>query len=420
MSCLKSSLFILLFTIPQMAPAQENLSFNQCIDLVKKNNAEIRASEETLQANIYQIDSVRGSYYPQISGSLGYLQSGPTSLAGSLTGTNYTATLNATENLFNGFADASRVEQAQAQARISNASLLITKAKVSFDLKTSLANFLYSKDAENVAREFQKRRLENLHMVELRFDSGRENKGSLLLSQAYLKQASSDLIKALHNQETSQSDLKKVLGIDNDEPLNINDSIPLKEPSTSQPDYRNIVTSAPNRRQSQAQVEVSEATLNAAKSGFYPTLNLTGSTGTFANQFFPDKEHWSVGLNLSWSFFGGGKDFYSTKSAASTLYAAKSSLTSLERDQLSVLKKAYTNYVEAVEDLKVNEAFLQAAKSRAEIARAKYNNGLLTFDEWDIIENDLIAKTKIYILSKRDRIISEATWEQAQGVGVIP
>lgn len=415
----KWDLIFLFTTISLKAEAHELLSFNQCIELVKRNNADIQSSGENLQSSLYQIDSIRGSYYPQLTGNIGYLQSGPTSLAGSATGNTYSASLNATQNLFNGYSDTSKVAQAHAQSRASRAALEITKSQVSFELKSSFANLLYAKETEKVAMDFQKRRQENFRMVELRFESGRENKGSLLLSQAYLKQAVVDVMKARHLRNTSQSDLKKTLGNDDDRDLDIKDDIPLIEPSKTEPDFRNLIISTPKHQQSEAQLQVAEENLTITKSAFYPTLSLTGSTGKFSDQFFPDKEHWSIGVNFSWPLFNGGKDYYSTKSLTSNLYAAKSNLTSLERDQMSALKKSYANYVEAAEDLKVNEAFLQAAKSRAEIARAKYNNGLLTFDEWDIIENDLINKTKIFIQSKRDRIIAEAAWEQAQGVGVI-
>jgi outer membrane protein TolC len=58
--------------------------------------------------------------------------------------------------------------------------------------------------------------------------------------------------------------------------------------------------------------------------------------------------------------------------------------------------------------------------TRADIARTKYNNGLMTFENWDIIENDLIQRQKSFLQGQRDRVVAEAAWEQAQGKGVIP
>jgi len=54
----------------------------------------------------------------------------------------------------------------------------------------------------------------------------------------------------------------------------------------------------------------------------------------------------------------------------------------------------------------------------AEIARNKYNNGLLTFEDWDVIESDLINRQTTYLQNQRDRVISEAAWENIQGIGV--
>lgn len=407
--------------ISTTAWGQEILSFNQCVDLVKQNNADVRAAQQTLQSSQYLIDSYRGSYLPQLSGTLSFSKTGPNDVAaGVFEATSYAATLNVSENVFNGFADEAKIDSAKATTRSNAAALQIAKAKASYDLKVAFANLLYAKDSEKVTMDFEKRRQDNLRMVELRFESGRENKGSLLLSQAYLEQAKVDVMKAGHARETSETDLQKVVGIDKDVTLDIREDIPLREPSKNEPDYKSIAVITPDRTQAEAQVDVSQASLTSAKSGFFPTLNLTGSAGRLDDQFFPDNDHWSVGATLSIPLFSGGRDYYSTKSAASSLYSSKSNLTSVERTLLSNLKKAYTSYVEAVADMKVDESFLVAAKSRAEIARAKYNNGLLTFDDWDIIENDLITKTKSYLQSKRDRITAEAAWEQAQGVGVIP
>lgn len=90
------------------------------------------------------------------------------------------------------------------------------------------------------------------------------------------------------------------------------------------------------------------------------------------------------------------------------------------RDVRTKLKQTFASYQEAVERLKVDTELLDAATIRAEIARNKYNNGLLSFEDWDIIENDLISRQKFVLQSRRDRIVAEAVWEQAQGKGVIP
>jgi outer membrane protein TolC len=167
------------------------------------------------------------------------------------------------------------------------------------------------------------------------------------------------------------------------------------------------------------QEDSAKASVTVAASNFYPSLNLTGTVGKFGPEFYPDQDRWSLGVTLSLPIFTGGRDYYGYKSAVSSRAAATYNIPKVRKDTLDKLKQAFVAFVEAVEKLKVDTSFKYAAQVRAEIARKKYNNGLLTFEDWDIIENDLITREKTYLQSRRDRGLSEASWEQAQGKGVI-
>ena len=78
-------------------------------------------------------------------------------------------------------------------------------------------------------------------------------------------------------------------------------------------------------------------------------------------------------------------------------------------------KQSFNNFIEVTEKLKVDESFLLAALTRADIARRKYNNGLITFDDWDVIENDLISRQKTALQSQKDRDLAEANWQLTKG-----
>ena len=160
--------------------------------------------------------------------------------------------------------------------------------------------------------------------------------------------------------------------------------------------------------------------MTLARSGFYPSVNLTGSVGREGQEWYPDQDRRTVGLNLTIPLFSGGKDYYTTRSAASSLAAASANRDNVEHQLLVRLRQAYASYVESAEKLKVDQAFLDAADVRARIARSKYNNGLMSFEDWDRIENDLILRQKSLLQSQRERVTAEAAWEQAQGKGVIP
>jgi outer membrane protein TolC len=158
-----------------------------------------------------------------------------------------------------------------------------------------------------------------------------------------------------------------------------------------------------------------------ARADFFPTLSLNGSLGNQGSYLYPDQvDYWKVGVNLSLPLFNGGKDYYSTRSAIEARTAADANRIGVSRDLRAKLEQAFATYRESAAKLQVDASFREAALVRAEIARRQYNNGLSTFTDWDLIESDLIARQKNYLQSRRDRVLSEAAWDQAQGIGAIP
>ncbi len=406
---------VVLTVLGKSSWAEETLSFQECVKRLRQNNAELLSAEENLKSLQSQVRGYYGAYLPQISANLGY-QKGESLAVGS---EGYTASLNASQNVFNGFADSAKISEAEGKLKVAEANLQSVKAKLSYDLKVAFVGMLYAQDSIRLSNNILKRRTENLNMVELRFQSGRENKGSLLLSRANLRQAQLDSLKAANFLENSRSDLIRVLGLSPEEKIEVTGGVPETLPSKTMPLFTDLVELTPEKIQSQGQIQSAQASLQGATSGFLPTLNLSGSVGKRGDSFFPEEENWNVGASLSWSLFSGGKDYFSRKSAFSQKLVAENNWRNLRLNMISQLRQSYLSFVEAVEELKVSEAFVEAGTVRAEIGRSKYNNGLASFDDWDRIENDLITYQKNQILKRKDRVLAEATWEKTQGTGVL-
>ncbi|WP_415064179.1 TolC family protein [Bdellovibrio sp.] len=395
--------------------AKEVLSFEDCVRLLRQNNAELLSAEENYKSLQSQVRSYYSSYLPQISANLGY-QKGETTATDT---EGYTASLSATQNIFNGFADSAKISEAEGKLKVAEANLKAVKAKLSYDLKSAFVGTLYAQDSIKLSKSILQRRTENLNMVELRFQSGRENKGSLLLSRANLKQAQLDSLKAEHALDNSRSALIRVLGLNPEDQMEVSGSFPQSLPPKELPSFVDLVEKTPEKLQAQGQIQTAAGVLQESTSGFLPTLNVSGAVGKRGVGFFPEEDTWNVGASLSWSLFSGGRDYFSRKSAFSQKLVAENNWRNSRLDMIAQLKLSYLGFVEAVEELKVSDSFVEAGTVRAEIGRSKYNNGLLTFDDWDRIENDLITYQKNQILKKRDRAVAEAGWEKTQGTGVL-
>jgi outer membrane protein len=417
------ALAALLLACPQLS-ASETLTWQDCVRLVSQQNPDVRASQETLSSSEAQANAAYSGFMPQVSANASFNRGTSASFSGttpsgSSTSDKYDASIDMSQNVFAGFADVGRVKQGKANRDVSKAALDVTKVQVSFDLKGAFATILYAQDYEALAQRIIKRREENALMVGLRFDAGIENKGSLLLAKSFLSQAKFDKTVAHHDFEVSRERLARVLGIDDSKDIRIAGKVPIEEPG-KEPDFKAVVATLPAHQQAVAQERSSKAGVTVARSQFFPSVDIVGAVGRQGDTFFPDEDRNFVGVNFGVPIFNGAANYFNYRSASATSKASEAQRESVDRQALPNLRQAYRLFVEAVAKLKVDREFAEAAEVRAEISRAKYQNGLQSFEDWDIIESDLITKQKTVLQSERDVILAEAAWQQAQGRGSIP
>jgi outer membrane protein len=428
MNCIKLILISVLI-FPSFLWGAQVLSFQNCIELALEKNTELKSAQSTFYSFENKEGAAKYNFFPQLSAdivndrgeNIGFLRSDSTESTSSYTKTNtYSALMTARQNVFNGLADSAGTDQAGANTKASGQGLIITKAKLSFDLKNSFEGLRFAKEYQKLTKQIIKRRKENLNIVELRYHNGMENKGSVLLSKATLQQAEYDNLVARNAERVSTAALARAVGLDEFADITIEGEVPISEPPAT-PDFKKLVPATPYFQQAFFQEEGAEAGKVVARSEFFPKFNIFATAGKQGDYLWPDKEkRWSLGFTLTLPFFNGGRDYYGTKSAVDTWAASVSNRIEVSRDVLQKLEKAYADFIEAVARYNVDFSFMEASKLRAEIARRKYNNGLLIFDDWTIIEDDYVRNSKTYLLSKRDRVIAEANWEYTQGKGVIP
>jgi outer membrane protein len=410
--------FLFLAAAPGAASAA-SLTWEEALREAAAHNPALRAATRNLEAAGYDERGAYANFLPSVNGSLTYTRAGSApENGGALSQDSYGAQLTASQNVFNGLADQGRVTQAQAALDRSKATLQQAKANLSYDLKAAFAGMLYAQAYSELAAQIVKRREDNLSLVELRFDNGSENKGSVLLSKANLEQAKLEALQAKNAVDVARTELARVLGRDEFGELKAAGAVPVAPPKRDF-DLRSLASATPVTLQSEASEKSADAGVTVAQSGFFPTLNLNGSTGRSGQTFFPQDGRWSVGLTLNVPIFSGGSTYYGTKSAFRVAEAATLNKENTYREEARKLNQAFAVYEQAAQRLEVDKAFAEASSVRATIGRQRYNNGLLSFENWDVIESDLINRQKSLIQSQRDRVTSEAAWEQAQGKGVI-
>jgi len=395
----------------------EELGWAAAVEEATRGNAELQSARSSVASSEELVRAARSGFFPQVSAGLSHTDIEGTAVSTTTSG--YNASLSATQNLFAGFQDSAKVDQAEASREAAEAGLAIVRARLNLDLKSAYAGLLYAQENVALTQRIVQRLAENVRLVELRFEAGRENKGSLLLTQANLAQARYDHLQARQAMLAAQTQLARVLGRNETHDLTVREPPPRAEPGAT-PDFEQLLPGVPDYRLYLAQEKAASAGVQLARAGFYPSVNLSGSLARDGADWFPEDDRRSLTASITVPLFNGGRDYYTTRSSAALLTASTANKDNAERAARLRLRQAFNAYVEAAEKLRVDAAFVEAAEARAQIARSKYNNGLMSFEDWDRIETDLIQRHKIALAGRRDRITAEAAWEQAQGKGVIP
>lgn len=428
----KLSLLILAFGIlPTAMATAQPISWTESVQRTSVSNPDLESAQSTLRAQQVAEKAAASGYFPTLSASVNYNYgntSTTTIVAGSTgfdatnttgPGSTYTTNLTATQNLFEGFQDQAKVNQAKGNRQVAEAALTGTKAQVSYNLKNAFAGLVYTQNLVSLTEDIIKRREANLKLVQLSFEGGSENRGSVLLSKANLEQSRLEHLQAVNALSTARTTFARILGMEDRDDVEVQGMVPIAEPP-SQVNFNELAAENPDYLQAAAREKVAQAGLTLAQAGFYPSLNLTGSSTDSGTSWYPDRNRWYIGASLSFPLFNGGRDYYGSEGAKQSLRAASYTRVS-DRDQALIkLKTNYATYVESAQKVIVDQSFVEAAVVREKVSRQKYNNGLQTFDDWDLIENDLITRQKSLLATQRDRTTAEAAWEQVQGKGSLP
>lgn len=413
-----------------------SLNWETILTYVVNENPRLKAARQDWESAQYGERAAFAAFLPKVSATATASRTGATtknSSAGAIvtngvvfgggSGTNvnnnWVTSLNLTQNLFNGLEDRARVKQAEWKSQNSYWTFVRTKADVSYDLKVAYANLLYAQEYVTLSQDILERRENNYKLVSIRFDSGRENKGSVLLSEANMEQARLDLIRAKDNLRVSKETIKSIMNKDHFEDFEIVGEPPL--PNINIPDnkYDELAVETPDYHQALTLERSAEEGIKVVRANFMPNLDIGANVSRQGPDFFPENERWSMALTLTIPIFDGLVDRSNYKAAVVNRYAADERKRSTFLNLIPQMKQAQVEAKQSDIKFKVDSKFKKATETRAEISRAKYNNGLLTFDDWDIIENDLIQKQNTYLQSKRERIIKYAAWEKVIGKGDI-
>ncbi|MDP2913216.1 MAG: TolC family protein [Candidatus Omnitrophota bacterium] len=409
--------------------AGEALEWKECVREAIKQHPELMTSLEKVNQAKANKEITRSAVMPQITGNAsettakgaafgssgGTGQSDITVSSTRKPKTTYEYSVTGQQLLFDGFKTSFDLSSAERNIVSSRYNYDVTSSNIRLRLKTAFSNLLSSQELLKVTEEIEARRKQNLELVKLRYEGGREHRGSLLTAEADVAQASYDVNQAGRSIYFSQRQLTKELGRSSFRPMAAKGELEVKERVSERPNFDELVETTPFLQQLIAQKEAAKFGLKSAYADFFPQVYASGNIGNSNVDAFPDKNEWSGGVSLTLPIFDGGNRFAAVSKAKAVLGQASDDERSGRDSVILTLADTWTRLQNTVENVAVQRKFLEATEERAKIARAEYAIGLMSFDNWIIIENNLASAKKSFVNSEVNSLIAEAGWVQAKG-----
>jgi outer membrane protein TolC len=394
------------------AGAQEVLTWQDCIkEALQKHPDLISAKEVVNQFKADKLGTI-STMLPQVSTEVSQsISKAP--LANQINTSSYGVT--AQQLLFDGLKTPYDIATASKNVKASQYSYDVTSSNIRLRLRTAFISLLSSQELLTITKDIAQRRKQNADLVKLLYDGGMENRGSLLTAEANLSQAEFNIVQSERAITVAQRQLSKEMGRAAASPVQATGDLEVVNVKQEKPNFEALATTNPSLENLSAKKEAAQFGLKSAKAEFFPQIFANASAGRIQTDLPSHNDDWSVGITLTLPIFEGGRRWADVSRARAVLNQAQADERSGRDGVILTLEQAWTAWQNAVDTVAVQKEVLQAAEERAKISRVEYSNGLLTFDNWTIIEDNFAQAQTSLLATQANAFIAEAQWIQAQG-----
>jgi len=400
----------MLVLLADFAGAQTNIWFdwNACVAAALAGNPDLVAAGLDVDGAAVDVDKANSGRLPQVKAS------GSARTSDSSDGETYSAGVSASQLIYDMGRSGGEVDRARVGELAARADLESVSADVRYQLRTAYVKALKAQRLTDLSAEILKRREDSTRLIRLRYEAGREHRGSLLTAEAKEAEARLEQLQAARSQELAYRELAVVMGMTRAQRFRVKGDVAAPALPTVAPDVEALAAQTPAARRQSLARDSAELALDVTRAGRGPTVQASAEAGR-SGPWPPDEDSWSAGIGLSMPIFEGGGRSAAIRRAGLDLEAVDARTGQDFRRLVETLRQRWVDYQNSVERAGIREKYREATTERAKIAEAQYSGGLLLFDNWIIIENEFVEAEKALVNAQADAMQAEAAWALALG-----
>jgi outer membrane protein len=297
---------------------------------------------------------------------------------------NYQA-FSVTQNLFTGGKLSAGIKQARLQLANAREDERQVKQQLTYDVKQAYYQMWLAMQKLTVARAAYDNMEKHFHNVEKKYQEGLVPLIELLQAEVNWRKLKPDVIAAQNEIASYRSNLALLIGKQEGRELAIEGDAWLQiTPQPSAVTFPDALTVAyrerPELRRMQNNIELAQAGVTIARSGYYPTLALsdTYENDKYDPSSYGGSEIWVLKLDLSGTLFNGFATQAKVAAAKIALQKQLSNEQQLKNEIRLKLEQVYQSLEESMETVAVNRATHDLAAESLRLTQIKRDEGLAT------------------------------------------
>jgi len=389
------------------------LTLEDCISQAKENNLQLLQAKMDIDQARAGVTDANSSYYPSLGLSSGYRYGGDFTEPG--TGS-FSTGINAQYTLYKGGSIRAGTKIAKTRVKIAEENYRQKENEVVLSVKQAFFKILQTQEQISLINNVLKRRNENLTLIKLNYNVGRENEPDVKQAEVSLNQTEYDYMKAEQGLSLAKLGLNRLLNRSDEEI-----AIKYEDRVIEFPGLDTVTKMAKEERpeiiSEKANREVLQAQISQAKSNYLPAVSVSSSYGygLQGDTLLKQKANWSAGINLSLPLFNGFSTSAKVRAATISLKQNDFNLLDLTNNIEQEVKQAYSDWQLATKNLEVSSRTLEATRAAYQLTKLQYEQGRTSYFFLQQKESDLTQAENGYVNSQYNLRASAATLEKVLG-----
>ena len=411
---------------------QELLSKKEAVQLALENNYGIKIANNNLKIAENNKGVLNSGYLPTLTGNAGatfniddteatFANGDVTTLEGAESD-RYNASVNLNYTLFDGLGRLYNYKQLKEEYNLTELQARETIENTLLQLFSVYYNVAKLSEDVSLLNQSLKISKDRLERVEYQFEYGQNTKLAVLNAEVDVNNDSINLLNTKQVLANAKRDLYVVLGKNEDPSFEVDTLVSFDIQPNREELIEKVKANNVTLQQLEKNILISDFQLKSNRSGYLPTIGLTGTYGWNKNNnnaasFVATSTNTGLsgGINLTWSIFNGGRTRTQVQNAKIILDTQQLQKQQVEIEVNRDFNNAYEDYQNKLFVFQTQQKNVQTNSDNFNRTTERFKLGQITSIEFRLAQINLINAINAKNAAKYDAKLSELQLIQLSG-----